>query len=87
VGDVVAGAAGVVLAGMLVELVLVGVPLEVVFGVVPFGSIVPPVVVGVVCGAGGEVARGGGQGGNREFVDNWRNCPMALSRVPVGSPA
>ena len=71
---------------MLVELVLVGVPLEEVLGAVPFGSVVPPVVVGV-CGAGGEVARGGGQGGSREFVDNLRNCPRALSRVPVGSPA
>jgi hypothetical protein len=86
VGDVVAGAVGAVLAGLLVELVLLGgVPLEVV-GAVTLGSVVPPAVVGT-CGPGGEVARGGGQGGSRELADNSRNCPMALSRVPAGSPA
>jgi hypothetical protein len=84
VGDVVAGA---VLAGTPVEVVLVGgVPLEVVGGAVGFGSVVLPVVVGTG-GPGGEVARGGGQGGSRELVDNSRSCPMALSRVPAGSPA
>ena len=85
-GDVVAGAAGVLLAGALVELVVFGVPLGEVLGAVAFGSGVP-LVVAVVCGAGGEVARGGGQGGSSAFVDNWRSCPMALSRVPPGSPA
>src|SRR6516225_1174724 len=86
VGDVVAGAAGVVLAGALVELVVVGVPLGEVLGAVAFGS-GDPLVVAIVWGAGGEVARGGGQTGSNEFVDNWRSCPMALSRVPPGSPA
>jgi hypothetical protein len=84
VGDVVAGA---VFAGTLVEVVLVGgVPLEVVGGAVGFGSVVLPVVVGA-CGPGGEVARGGGQAGSSELTDNSRSCPMALSRLPVGSPA
>jgi len=81
VGDVVAGAAGGVLVGVGL---LGGVPLEVV-GAVTFGSAVPRVL-----GAGdpgGEVARGGGQGGSRELADSSRNCPMASSRVPAGSPA
>ena len=85
-GDVVAGAAGVVLAGVLVELVGGGAPVEGLLGAVPDGSVVSPVVVGV-CATGGEVARGGGQAGSSEFADNSRNCPMALSSVPVGSPA
>jgi hypothetical protein len=73
VGDVVAGAAGVVLAGALVGPVLLdGVPLEEVVGAGVFGSVVPPVVIGA-CGPGGEVARGGGQGGRREWVANSRN--------------
>jgi hypothetical protein len=84
VGDVVAGA---VLAGTLVEVVLVGgLPLEVVGGAVGFGSVVLPVVVGA-CGPGGEVARGGGQGGSRELAASSRNWRMAFSRDPVGSPA
>ena len=81
-GDVVAGAAGAVLAGLLVELVL----LEGVVGAVAFGSVVPPVVVGVG-DPGGEVARGGGHGGSKELADNSRNCLMALSSVPAGRPA
>jgi len=86
-GDAVAGAAGEVLAGALVELVLLGgMPLEEVVGAVTFGSVVPPVVVGA-CGPGGEVARGGGQGGSRELAANSRNCLMALSKLPAGSPA
>ena len=82
-GDVVAGAAGGVFAGALVGVGLLDeVPLEVV-GAVPFGCVVP-LVVG---GPGGEVARGGGQAGSRELADKARNCPMASSRVPPGSPA
>ena len=82
-GDVVAGAAGGVFAGVLVGVgLLAEVPLEAV-GAVPLGCIVP-LVSGV---SGGEVARGGGQAGSREFADKARNCPMASSRVPPGSPA
>ncbi len=78
VGDVVAGAVGAVLAGVLVGLALLdGAVLEDVGGAVTFGSVV----------AGGEVARGGGHGGSRELADNSRNWPMASSRVPAGSPA
>jgi hypothetical protein len=77
----------VVLAGLLVELVVVGMPLEGLLGAVPVvDSVVSGVGVGV-CATGGEVARGGGQAGSSEFADNSRNCPMALSSVPVGSPA
>ena len=76
-GDVVAGAVGAVLAGVLVGLALLdGVALEEAGGAVTFGSV-----------AGGEVARGGGHGGSREVADNSRNWPMASSRVPAGSPA
>jgi hypothetical protein len=82
VGDVVAGAAGAGVAGVL----LGGVPLEGVGGAVAFGAVVPPAVIGA-SGPGGEVARGGGQGGRRELADNSRSCPMASSRVPAGSPA
>jgi hypothetical protein len=82
-GDVVAGAAGGVFAGVLVGVGLLGeVPLAVV-GAVTLGSAVP-----LVAGPpGGEVARGGGQAGSRELADNSRNCPIASSRVPPGSPA
>ncbi|OMC07611.1 hypothetical protein A5736_08320 [Mycobacterium sp. SP-6446] len=82
-GEVVAGAAGEVVAGALVGVGLLGeVPLEVV-GAVALGSGAP-----LVAGPpGGEVARGGGQAGSRELADNSRNCPMASSRVPPGSPA
>ena len=68
-GEVVAGAAGEVVAGALVGVGLLGeVPLEVV-GAVALGSGVP-----LVAGApGGEVARGGGQAGSRELADNSRN--------------
>jgi hypothetical protein len=80
-GDVVAGAAGGVLVGVLVGVgLLVEVTLEVV-GAVTLGCVVP--LAGF---PGGEVARGV-QGGSRELADNARNCPMALSRVPPGSPA
>ena len=83
-GDVVAGP---VFAGVLVGVVPPGgVTLEEVGGAVGFGSVVLPVVVGA-CGPGGEVARGGGQGGSRELAASSRNCPMALSRLPAGSPA
>jgi hypothetical protein len=47
-------------------------------------------VVALVIGAGevgGEVARGGGHGGSREFADSSRNCDSASSRVPAGNPA
>ena len=82
-GDVVAGAAGGVFAGLLVGAALLGeVPLEVV-GAVPLGSVVP-LVLGP---PGGEVARGGGQAGSSELADNSRNCPIASSRVPPGRPA
>jgi hypothetical protein len=76
----------VVLAGVLVELAVGGAPVEGLLGAVPDGSVVSLVVVGV-CATGGEVARGGGHAGSSEFADNSRNCPMALSSVPVGSPA
>ena len=85
-GDVVAGAAGVVFAAVLVGVVpLGGVPIEEVVGAVTLGCAVPLVVA--AGGPGGEVARGGGQGGSRELADNWRNWPIAPSRVPAGSPA
>ena len=81
-GDGVAGAAGGVFAGVLVGVGLLGkVPLEVV-GAVTLGSAVP-----LAGPPGGEVARGGGQAGSRELADNTRNCPIASSRVPPGSPA
>lgn len=86
VGDVVAGAVGAVLAGVLVGLALVdGVALEEVGGALTFGSAVPG-GVGVPPACGG-VARGGGQGGSREPAASSRSCPMASSRVPAGSPA
>jgi hypothetical protein len=72
VGDVVAGAAGVVLAGVLVELVVGGVPLDEVGGAVTLGSVVPPVVDGAG-GPGGDVARGGGHGGSSELADRRRS--------------
>lgn len=53
---------------------------EVVGGGVPLGF-------SVVVGAGGEVARGGGHRGSRDLAARSRNCPMASSRVPPGSPA
>ena len=85
-GDVVAGAAGGVLAGVgLTAVLLGGVPLEGLGGAVALGGVVP-----LVAGAGdpgGEVARGGGQGGKRLLADNSFNCDSASSRVPAGSPA
>jgi hypothetical protein len=85
--EVAAGPAGEVVAGLLVGLVegeaLVG-EVEVVAGdvvdAVTLGFDVPLVM-------GGDVARGGGQGGSREWAASFFNCPMAPSRVPDGSPA
>lgn len=87
-GEVAAGPAGEVLAGLLVGLVegeaLVG-EVEVVAGgvldAVTLGSDVPLVL-------GEDVARGRGQGGSRELVAaSFFNWPIASSRVPDGSPA
>jgi hypothetical protein len=55
-------------------------------GVVAVGSGFSLVVTGAG-GAGGDVARGGGQGGTNELADSSCNCLMAFSRLPVGSPA
>ena len=74
-GGVAAGAAGEVLAGLLVGPV-VGVVL---LGEVPLeeGAVGGVVGAGVVDSPGGDVARGGGQGGSRESADNFRSCDSA----------
>ena len=71
-----AGAALVALGGMPLGLVEVGGVLGVGSGVA-FGSGVP------LAAAGGDVARGGGQG-NRALADNVRSCASASSSEPAG---
>ena len=73
VGEVVGVVAGPALA-------VVGVPL--VEGAVDVGDVVAlgpgvPLVVAGVGEPGGEVARGGGQGGNKESANNLRSCDSA----------
>lgn len=79
--EVPTGVVGAVFAGLLVGFMLAGVvPLEevVVGGVVNVGDVVlAPLSVGVVKGLGGDVARGSGQVGNRESVNNFRSCDSA----------
>ena len=95
-GPVFAGPAGSVLGGLIVGVAAggIGVVLAGMLpGGLPFGAVAAVGVLevgnGVTLGvslvsAGGDVARGGGQG-NRALADNVRNCASASSRELAGS--
>ena len=71
---------GCLRGGVLEAVLLGGAPMEEVGGAVALGDVVP--LVAGLGDPGGEVARGGGQGGSRLLADNSFNCDSASSSVP-----